>query len=137
MGPLSAIHEQKEAQQVLRTAKEGMEQAWSLIRRVNQDPLAVLGPEGCMEIANTAFADLMKVAPDKVQGMDIFKVIDDFLGKPDASAEVRTALKKGKDFQIRGSGRSRGTGKYLIKGQGIGPGDERPGRILLHIAREP
>ncbi len=137
----ASINEQKQAQQVLRSANLEMEQAWLLIRKVfdiNSDPLVVLDQEGKMVTANKAFADMMNVRPENINGMDIFKINNRLLERTDLIANLKGALEKGEDFQIS-SGRlspSEKTDVYRVMGQIIHTDNDFPHRILLRFVKD-
>ena len=54
-----------------------------------------------MITANTAFADMIKTHPEEIKGMDIFKINNRLLGRTDLIANLKEALEKGENFQIR------------------------------------
>ena len=100
----TAIDEQKRAQQVLRSANLEMKRAGLLIRKIfdmDPDPLVVLGQEGKMVAANSAFSNLMKIDPENVQDTDIFTINSGLLKRADLATELAAALEKGENFQIR------------------------------------
>jgi len=136
----TAITEQKQAQHVLRTANLEIEQAWLLIRKIfdmNADPLVVLDQEGKMITANLAFADTMKIPPEKIKGMDIFNIHHHLLGRTDLAANLKGALEKGENFEIRPGkpSSSKEKGAYRVVGQIIRIDDDWPYRILLRFAK--
>ena len=137
----ASINEQKNAQHVLSSAKLEMEQAWLLIRKIfdmNSDPLVVLDQEGQMIIANSAFADMMKLRPDEIEGMDIFKINNRLLGRSGLKADLKAALEKGETFQISPvrKSRSEGIGACEIIGQIIRTDDNLPYRMLLRFIKK-
>jgi len=137
----TAINEQKQAQTVLRAASLEMKQAWQLVRDIfdlNTDPIAVLDAQGRLVIANSAFTQAMKIDPEKVQGLDVFKIENSLLGNTELTTQLNLALEKGENFQIRASEitRSKEAGKYFINGRIICAIDDGPFRILLQFAKE-
>lgn len=137
----SSIDEQKHVQEVLNFAKLEMEQTGILIRNVfdmNSDPLVVVDQAGKMVIANSAFADMMKIDPERIKDIDMFNINTKLLGSTDLIAELKAALKTGENFQISpGKTSSSGkTGSYLIIGQTIRTDNDLPYRILLRFTKE-
>ncbi len=137
----ASITEQKQAQLVLSAAKLEMEQAWLLIRNIfdmNSDPLVVLDQEGKMVTANSAFADITNLRPEKIKDMDIFNINSRLPGGGDLMADLKTALAKGENFQISPGkmSPSEKTGAYLMMGQIIRTDDALPYRILLRFVKE-
>jgi two-component system, chemotaxis family, CheB/CheR fusion protein len=137
----SSITEQKQAQHILSTANLEMEQAWLLIRKIfdmESDPLVVLDQEGKMITANSAFADMMKTRPEKIKGMEIFKLTNRFPGRTDLIANLKEALEKGENFEIRPGkpSSSKEKGAYRVMGQIIRIDNDWPYRILLRFAKD-
>ena len=137
----TSITEQKQAQHVLSAANLEMEQAWLLIRKIfdmNSDPLVVLDPEGRMVTANSAFADMVKVRPEKIKGMDIFKINNRLPGRTDLKTKIKGALEKGKNFQIHPDKilPSKMIAAFLVTGQIIRADDDGPHHILLRFVKE-
>jgi two-component system CheB/CheR fusion protein len=137
----TAITEQKQAQHVLTAANLEMEQAWLLIRKIfdmNSDPLVVLDQEAKMVTANTAFTDMMNDRPEKINGMELFKIDNRLMKQTDLVDKLKGALEKNEDFQIS-SGRlspSEKTDVYRVMGQIIRTDNDCPHRILLRFVKD-
>jgi transcriptional regulator with PAS, ATPase and Fis domain len=72
-----------------------MQQAWQLIRDVfdmNDDPMAVLKAQGKLVIANTAFARVMKVDEQQMQGTDVFDIRNGLLGETDLASKLTNTV---------------------------------------------
>lgn len=137
----TAIDEQKQAQQVLRSANREMKQAGILIRKIfdmNPDPLVVLGHEGKMVAANSAFSNLIKIDPENIKDTDIFTINSRLLKQADLATELAAALEKGENFQIRPGklAPSEKIGAYLMMGQVIREDDDLPYHFLLRFVKK-
>ncbi len=133
----TAINEQKQAQQVLSSANLEMERAGVLIRKIfdlNSDPLVVLDPEGKMVTANSAFTEVVKLRPEQIKEMNIFKINGRHLARADRMAELKTALGKGENFQINPPAQAKGA--YRMMGRIIRMEDDMPYLILLRFLKE-
>ncbi|BBO83203.1 chemotaxis protein CheR [Desulfosarcina ovata subsp. sediminis] len=136
----ASITEQKSAQQLLSTSNLEMQQAGVFIRKIfdmNADPLVVLEQEGTIVLANSAFTDIVKTNPEKVTGMDIFKINSRRLWWADLTANLKGALEKRNNFEIitgkRSSSKTKGA--YRVIGQIIRLDDDWPHCILLRFAK--
>ncbi|WP_155323428.1 chemotaxis protein CheB [Desulfosarcina ovata] len=136
----ASITEQKKAQQLLSTTNLEMQQAGVLIRKIfdmNADPLVVLEQEGTIVLANSAFTDIVKTSPEKVTGMDVFKINSRRLWWADLTANLKRALEKRENFEIITGKRSssKTEGAYRVIGQIIRLDDDWPHCILLRFAK--
>ena len=138
----AAIGDQKKVQATLNESRHAMEQALELVRHafdMNPEPIAVLDSQGRMVIANTQLSKLLGVAQNKVNDMDFLSVQPGTFRAIDLKSELKTALKKGKDFTTRpvevklpDSSQS-----FAIHGRIIKSRDDNPYRILLHFVKTP
>jgi two-component system CheB/CheR fusion protein len=135
-----AINEQKQAHQAIAASKNDIQQAWQLVRDIfdmNDDPMAVLDTQGKLIIFNTAFARVMTVDEQNMQGTDVFDIHNGLLSETDLASKLKNAAANKQNFQIDASEvtLSRRTDRYLINGRIIQTGDDPPYRILLQFIK--
>jgi two-component system, chemotaxis family, CheB/CheR fusion protein len=132
------IGDQKKAQKLLWDANVEMEQTWQLVRNVFDmmtDPLVVLDAAGKMAIANTAMSDILDIAPEQIDGLDIFGLKNKMFDQTGLKHLLTNALKSKKDFKTKSIEIKKKDKKYkfVILGQIITDDQDASYRILLRF----
>lgn len=136
------IDDQKQAQQVLKTAHTQMQQAWQMVRSVfdmNSDPLVVTDGAGVANIANSAFTDLLQVQAAKIEGASILKGEYALATSKTALSKLATLIKRKHDFSdlpisIK---TMEGKQKFLASGTKVIGDSKSHYKVLLRLTAAP
>ncbi len=137
----SSINEQKNAQNILKSAILESEQSKELVSALFDllpDPMVVLDKDCRIVIGNNGFFKLTKMDPKVVFGADFLSIGLDILKMEKLKSKLNTALKDNINFTTEpfGSKLSEGKSNYIIDAKIIKKEKKFPYRILLRFLKE-